>query len=442
MVPHYRLTVIFVWFCCTIYAQDIENPVDFRQHNLAKYNTSLVNPVFSFINNDNPKVATWVRVQWAELNNSPTTFFTNYSGRIGDSNGIGLGVFQNDTGIFTNIGVIGNYAHGFKIGEESWLTFGVNVIGTTRTIDRNNFTAEEFAMFPRAGRDDFLLTLMPGINLTIGNFNIGASSENLLDYNFSDSELEANFDDKIFLGHTSYNFHLTSSEDVLLKTTAYIKSVPGTETQLGGNILLDIRNVWMQAGYNSFFGPSVGLGAKLFNTFGLGGLIELGNANDSFNSGPTYEFLLALEFGKNKKNPYSFEGPVKKKKKKTQKIAEIKKAELTIQKDSIVSIPLEEFFKPEDQDDHFSIIEDLEGVDYGFYLVVNVYGTQKYFNLFLEKLKKEGLSPKYFFNKENNYYYVYLKKYDTLEEIRKARTSNYNGNYLDETWILWIKEKE
>ena len=440
MGPHYRLTVVFIWFCHIIYAQGIENPVDFRQHNLAKYNTNLINPAFSFVDNNNPKVATWVRIQWSELDNSPTTFFTNYSGRIGDSNGIGLGVFQNDVGIFTNIGIIGNYSHGFKIGNKSWITFGVNVIGATRTIDRNNFTTGEFDMLPQAGRDDFLLTLMPGINLTLGDFNIGVSSENLLDYNFSSSEIETAFDDKIFLGHASYNFLLSSTVNAFLKTTAYIKSIPGTETQFGGNALLDIRNGWMQVGYNSFFGPSIGLGAKLFNTFGLGGLIELGNANDSFNLGPTYEFILALEFGKDR-NRFGFEGPVKKKKR-AKKITEIQKINLSIKEDSIVTIPLVEFFKPEDQDDHFSIIEGLDGVDYGFYLVVNVYGTEKYFNLFLEKLKKEGLSPKYFFNKENNYYYVYLKKYETLEEIKKARASNYNGNYLEETWILWIKESE
>jgi len=107
---NYRLTVILIWFIHIISAQDLENPVDFRQHNLIKYNRSFQNPVFSFIDNETPNVTTWVRIQWTDLENSPTTFFTNYSQRIGEKNGIGAGIYQNDVGIFTNIGIVGNYS--------------------------------------------------------------------------------------------------------------------------------------------------------------------------------------------------------------------------------------------------------------------------------------------------------------------------------------------
>jgi len=301
-------------------------------------------------------------------------------------------------------------------------------------------------MLNTEGQGDFLLTLMPGVSLTLGRFTMGISSENLLDFNFSNSARATSFDDKIYLGHASYRHYIKSSSyNTSISTTAYFKSVPDVEMQYGGSLLLDIKNSWMQAGYNSFYGPSVGLGAKIFKIFNVGGLVELGNANDNFNLGPTFEFLLGLSLDKTEDRT-AFAGPVKRKHKKKEnkaiEIEQIKTLEVIPEKDSIAAIPLVNFFKPVDSKDHFSVIEGLEGVDYGFYLIVNVYATEKYFKLFMDTLKKANLSPKYFFNKNNGYYYVYLDKYDDLSAIRKAREANYNGTYKDETWILWVKEKD
>ena len=468
--------LIFVFIHTIIFSQSANvtvSPVDFRQHNLTRYNASLLNPVFSFVNNENPKIATWGRIQWSELDNSPTTFFTNYSGRIGEYTGIGLGVFQNDADIFTNFGAIANYSRGFKIGRESWLTLGVNVIAATRSIDRNNFTVDEFNMLPQAGRDDFLLTLMPGINLTLGDFNIGVSSENLLDYNFSSSEQETSFEDKIFLGNASYDFRFASSygtflDGGLLRTSVFVKEVPGIDTQYGGNLFLDIRNGWMQAGFNSFYGPSVGLGAKLFRTFAIGGLVELGNSDDRDFLGPTYEFVAAYEFGGGKSS--GFAGPKKKKKKKkVTKPVEEEKPTINLNEINIDLFPIrggardtvyirdtvyldknnlprdkelrEKFYGTGEENDRYLVVDGIDGVDYGFYLVVNVYETEKYFNLFMKNLDDRNLNPKYFYNNKNRYRYVYLRKFDTLKEIETVRASNYYGRYNGETWILWVREK-
>lgn len=461
MRKNHRLATLFLCFFQFFYAQVVEIPVDFRQHNLTKYNTNLLNPVFSFVGNEKSNLTTWGRIQWTELDVLPTTYFTNYSGRVGENNGIGLGVFQHDTGIFTNIGIVGNYARVFKIGRNSMITVGLNLIASKRNIDPNDFTFEEFNLLPDEGRNDFILTAMPGVNLTLGDFNLGVASENFFDYNFSESGQETSFDDKIFLGHASYEFHFgTSSGTILeygsLKAFSYVKVIPDFETQFGGNLLLNIKNGWMQAGYNSFYGPSIGLGAKLFNTFGIGGLIELENMGEEFNLGPTYEFVFSWEFGYESDRSTSFAGPVKKKKRKRKRIKEesistIK--EKSIEKVAIQTLPLvakdtipedtyAKFFNPEEKNDRYFVVERIEGVEYGFYLVVNVYATEKYFNLFFEELKSKGLNPKYFFNKENNYYYVYLQKYDSLKEIEAARASNYNGNYLEDTWIMWIQRSK
>jgi len=54
----------------------------------------------------------------------------------------------------------------------------------------------------------------------------------------------------------------------------------------------------------------------------------------------------------------------------------------------------------------------LEGVGKGHYLIANVYSNEKYMNLFLDKLRKEGHQPKHFKNPKNGLNYVYLQYFE------------------------------
>lgn len=79
-----------------------------------------------------------------------------------------------------------------------------------------------------------------------------------------------------------------------------------------------------------------------------------------------------------------------------------------------------------------------DGLEPGFYLITNVFGTKKYFDAFMKDLTARGLEPKSFLRSLNNYNYVYLKRYDTMEEARRARDSKYDGRYQDKTWIFRV----
>lgn len=81
-----------------------------------------------------------------------------------------------------------------------------------------------------------------------------------------------------------------------------------------------------------------------------------------------------------------------------------------------------------------------DGLEPGFYLIANVFGTKKYFEAFMKDLKAKGLEPKSFLRELNGYNYVYLERFDTIEEARKARDSKYYGKYPDKTWIFRVKE--
>ena len=77
----------------------------------------------------------------------------------------------------------------------------------------------------------------------------------------------------------------------------------------------------------------------------------------------------------------------------------------------------------------------------GYYLIANVFGTKRYFDAFVADLKKKGLQPKSFFRDSNKYNYVYLARYNSIQEARQARDSNFGGKYPEKTWIFRVVGK-
>ncbi|UJH67581.1 PorP/SprF family type IX secretion system membrane protein [Allomuricauda sp. SCSIO 65647] len=106
-------------------------------------------------------------------------------------------------------------------------------------------------------------------------------------------------------------------------------------------------------------------------------------------------------------------------------------------KDSIAKISEEKVeIKPGEK---YEEVLTADGLQPGFYLIANVFGTKKYFENFMKTLNEKGLEPKSFYRELNGYNYVYLKRFNTIEEARKARDSKYYGKYPDKTWIFRVK---
>ncbi|WP_310557081.1 hypothetical protein [Flavobacterium sp.] len=75
-------------------------------------------------------------------------------------------------------------------------------------------------------------------------------------------------------------------------------------------------------------------------------------------------------------------------------------------------------------------------VSSGYYLVANVFSISNNNLLYRNFLKKRNMISNYFINPENNYFYVYLKYSDSLEEITSSYNSNLNNTFFDDYWIL------
>ncbi len=562
-----------------VQAQEVSLPVDLRQHNLTNSNSSIFNPAFAVNYGNSQSIGLWTRWQWQMVDADPTTFLLNYTGKLNSTSSVGAGFYQHNTGIFLNTGGVLNYAYEHVFSPRTRLAFGLNLFGYMHQLSDNRFQIDPQILLPQlAINDDFILQLAPGVQFYYDRFSIGLASENLFDYNVTDKERFSQSNEKIFLVTTAYDFPvsvMSSDSTSVIRPIAYVKSIPGFDTQVGFSALLSTDKFWGQLGYNSFYGISLGGGGRFMKRFSLGALVEFGTDSALKGSDPSFELVTSYDFGTvvSKKKI-----SVKEEEKEEEKIEEIaqedkikeeltkaealaleknekeqakelrkktkdslalakkesamaaanlqkaeqrkidsinraKKAETAVasrkisrqkQLDSLAvvekekaiadatkrseqikidsinkakeAIALAEIQRREQQRETDSLnevkriaadalaqkekreqvvqatkedrpkagekYEEVVGEDglvQGYYLIANVFGTKKYYDAFMADLSKKGLQPKSFYRSKNKFNYVYLERYGTMGEARKARDSKFSGRYADKTWIYRVK---
>lgn len=601
--------------CCTAISQ-VENKstiVDWRQHNLTQYNKFLVNPTYSAVRNQHRSVSFWSRIQWTGVDNSPQTYMLSYAGKVGENSGAGLGLYQQSLGLLVDSGLLVNYAYNVQIAQEVSLAFGVNTTLFRRGLDKNTANSADPDPAVLDNKDDFLLVFMPGLNVSIKNFDVGVYAENLFDYNFNDSNTLTDFSKKIFSGQLGYTKELEYANGMFLdatwRTVAYGKSLPNEDFQYGLNTMIDLPYTgWMQVGYNNAFGISGGIGVKVGEGISIGIVYENGTSKTNKAFGSTYEAIATIELGprERRKNIIDTDAraivsknvdqanfvsaddisrsrlevpsdnaktaedqslliDVQPQEDQTNKYAvyaasdqEVPSAEESDQNvgnsdakedqtdsysligvtrdknnddtkaagQSMLQEPEDETQEnaldnttlleaKEEQSDHTDqmrspmqvkddgagqvtqVVEDSDtqeisaeemaeieaayqefleksdaiaagysprkidstavtaeifgtessyktltvshGIDKGFYLVLNVFSVEHYFEDFMTDLKNRGFEPKFFINPENDYYYVYLYKADRYITIKNLQRNNVNNSYFDDKWVLWVK---
>ncbi|WP_417360201.1 PorP/SprF family type IX secretion system membrane protein [Galbibacter sp.] len=303
-MKRYLLNVAMLLVCYTAISQ-IENKstiVDWRQHNLTQYNKFLVNPTYSAVRNKQRAVSFWSRIQWTGVDNSPQTYMLSYAGKVGENSGAGLGLYQQSLGLLVDSGLLVNYAYNVQLAEEISFAFGVNTTLFRRGLDKNTANAVDPDPAVLDNKDDFLLVFMPGLNLSIKNFDIGFYAENLFDYNFNDSNTLTDFSKKIFSGQLGYTKELEYANGMFLdarwRTMVYGKSLPNEDFQYGLNTMIDLPYTgWMQIGYNNAFGISGGIGVKVGEGISIGIVYENGTSKTNKAFGSTYEAIATIELG-------------------------------------------------------------------------------------------------------------------------------------------------
>ena len=280
-------------------AQEVVLPTDFRQQNLTEYNGSLLNPAYSLDRNNPSSVAFWARWQWQTYDGDPTSLFLNYTAKLNDVSAAGVGFFQHNTGIFLNTGATLNYAYNIELSENVFLGVGMNVFAFQQKLADDRFFVPN--PIQTTAENDFILQMAPGINLNIDRFNIGLVSENLFDYNFTTNERNTSPDDRMFQALVSYDFPvsiLSTDNSSVIRPIVYYKTIPGLDDQVGLTTLLTTNKYWVQAGYNSFYGLSGGIGGRFFKRLSFGALVEVGTSSDLKGQDPTFELVTSYKLGK------------------------------------------------------------------------------------------------------------------------------------------------
>ncbi len=460
---------LFLMSYSLAFGQSLELPPDFRQHNLQEFNSNLFNPVFSLRQDYENQVALWSRWQWQGIDADPTTLYLSYL-RNQERLSYGAGFFQHNTGVYQQTGGMLNFAYNIALGADFNLALGVNIFGYQQQLMDDRLIPGE-PVFPIGDEvNDFVFQVMPGLEFQIRDFAVGVVSENMLDYNFTDNGSVTESDEKIFTVMARYSFPVlenASGTQTTLQPLAYYRRVPGYDNQMGLTALWSAPSYWAQAGYNSFYGVSVGAGVRLFEMVSIGGLMEFGSNDNNVGGDTSYEVVMAFSFGPRKSEEIAEEVEEKLPEEEPgaaelaaeveaqeQAIAEASRKrdsldavnraqELALERtrDSIskaeeAALALERKVVPQEGEKYQEVSE--EGLEPGFYLITNVFGTKKYYEAFMKQLGDRGLNPKSFYRSANKFNYVYLERYNSIQEARKARDSKFSGRYQGDLWIFRV----
>ncbi|WP_136465624.1 PorP/SprF family type IX secretion system membrane protein [Flagellimonas onchidii] len=499
MSKFFVVTVLLLISCFSS-AQEVDLPADFRQHNLTQFNANLLNATYSLDWNNPNSLSVWSRWQWQSIDGDPTSLFINYTHGINLDSSFGVGFLQHNTGVYLNTGANLNYVHAISL-DGVRLFFGANVFGFQQKLADDAVIPDGEP--PREDSSGFIVTASPAVRLQADGFGLGLAIENAADFSLSkDTETESTSAFIGTISYDFPVALLSSYGESHVRPIIYMKSISGADTQFGINGLLSTPIFWVQGGYNNFYGPSGGVGFTLARQFSIGALLEFATDDAFGNEKSTLELVASYHFGKSdaRKKVVGFdvdkddelalariraeeerkerealeakkiqdqqeaqrkvreeqirvtEEERKEQQRQQQLLAEQERQRDSIalaqqeaqrllleekRKDSIAQIRQQVVeVKPNEK---YQEVTDADGLEPGFYLIANVFGTKRYFENFIATLKKKGLSPKSFYRSQNKFNYVYLERYDTMQEARKARDSKFFGKYSEKTWIFRVR---
>ena len=297
--------ILFIFLVLSIISvgaqEDPYVSIEIPAQNMLKFNRFMINPTFSTVRENKSYINAFHRNQWIQYDEAFNTYLLSYSGRVGDRTGMGLSLYGQNFGTISNFGVLANYAYGFRLAENTVFTFGVNLSYYKSGFDQNQSITTE--PDPRLAelQGNSLISVQPGFNLAIGNFDLGFYAENLFDYNLKTSKSLTNFSEKTFSGHLQYTKQLKNSDGLMqngrLMVLARGRKQPERDVNLSGSLILDLPRLgWIQGGYDDYYGAAVGLGFNLSKRISIGYTFERGVSGSTVNLGPTHEISFAYSF--------------------------------------------------------------------------------------------------------------------------------------------------
>src|SRR5690606_8182145 len=178
---------------------------------------------------------------------------------------------------------------------------GVNIPYYVSSFDPNRAIALEDDPVLNDAAQNSIISLQPGLNLSVGKFDIVLFAQNLVDYNIKSGKYLTDLSQKTFSGHLQFAHGFKNSsgifEDGRLLPLARARFEGKEAPIFGGGIILDLPKLgWIQGGYDQFYGASAGTGFNLNRRLSFGYNFEKNLSNSIANLGVTHEISIAYSF--------------------------------------------------------------------------------------------------------------------------------------------------
>ncbi len=272
-------------------------PSDIPIHNSIKYNRFMFNPTFSLVRENKNSINIYNRNPRASFSDNSQTYLLNYTATFDEQTGVGIGLFQQNVGIFRYFGATLNYAYKIALNSDMNFTFGVDINYSQSGLKSNLDQAHADDLVINNYQNNSVFLFHPGVNFNYGNFDVGVSVGNAAAYNLTVSELLT--DSMIFSGHLMYTTNLDFRSDNEIRAMGYASKPGDEELRYGGNVIFELLKYgWAQLGYNSFHGGAIGIGANITKQVSVGYTVEpgIGGSANVADFGATHEFGLAYNF--------------------------------------------------------------------------------------------------------------------------------------------------
>lgn len=267
-------------------------------HNQLFFNRFLINPTFSLVRENKSYLNVLLRNQHAGFEDNNQNYFVGFSNKLDQNTALGLGIYGQWSGVIQEFGFHANYATAVQLGDRSALSFGANINYTSRGLDKNRVVVtKEDPMLDQVEKTN-TIGIAPGMNLSLGRWDFGVYFADLLQYNQTLQELEANVGFNYLRTQIQYAYPFSGASGILKDGRLVPLVQAGKDFQnqwaFTGSLLLDLPKIgWAQATYDQRYGMSTGLGFNLNKKLSLGYLMEKGVSNAGENLGWNHELSLA-----------------------------------------------------------------------------------------------------------------------------------------------------
>ncbi|MFN4300312.1 MAG: PorP/SprF family type IX secretion system membrane protein [Thermaurantimonas sp.] len=449
----------------------------------------IYNPAMSGLS-ATPELSAIFRRQWTGFDGAPQTAALAFNG-ASLSNKVGYSVYayNDQASLLERNAIYGAYAYKVQFGDKNFIDFGIGAGYLNQSINvtliRNSDRFDPAVFGQVNGRSIFDVNI--GVNARINNLMVGAAVPQL--FSSPIKFLDQPTAQVLFSAYRHYNlmaqYDLNVQGDrALLSPLVMIRGAEGVPAMIDAGAMLRIPKYGhLGFMYRTDYAVTLNVGVNITDQLMVGYAHDFSISEYSRTMGNSNEIILTWRFGSSSKID-RIENEIKKLKqqqsKKDENTEKLIKDRLEELREEIRreyqrqaeqqasqqppqsaggqkgTQPASQVGTKPQQPTQGSGNQQQGGTGYtsggqpiqqsemassvvpgskGFYVVAGVFSNLSNAERLTAELKNKGFDARYFQDKNNNMYYVYLFKFDTYAKANQVRQNKIDGRYTDELWI-------